>query len=501
MSKRGKRKEPRKQEPTDRVGIHLVLLMTAFLVPNLVSLFGGFLLDDLPVIVSNDLLHSLGSVPEIWTSQYWPDRYGLTLYRPVTRTIWAMLWVAGRGTPWVFHLANLAVGCAVVVLLYFTLLRAGVKERVSFLAAFLFALFPIHVEATTSIIGLSELLAGAFGLGALLGFLKGRRALALILFALAVLSKESAAALPALAWLVAPKPRRRYWPDALVAGGIIGFVLFARNAVALPGAGTIPPVDNPTALLSGFQRVLTALWVQCLYLWKTIVPLHLSADYSYKQIPLVMGLPDARAWAGLLLVAGSIVLLRRKDLVSAGVVVWWVLFLPGSNLLFPIGTLMGERLAYLPSAGLAMILAVLLHERFKKRRNVLVAALVVVALLYGSRTVVRNLDWLGPNRFYPKLVETSPESAKSWYFHGTWRAWKGDDEGAVASYDRSIEILPFYTEALHNRGNALVRLGRLEEAAASYQQVLRYDPGHRGAAINLSMLQRGVRLEPSRPQL
>ena len=52
------------------------------------------------------------------------------------------------------------------------------------------------------------------------------------------------------------------------------------------------------------QRILTALWVQCMYLWKAVAPITLSADYSYKQIRLVMGPDDWRAWV-LITIAGG----------------------------------------------------------------------------------------------------------------------------------------------------------------------------------------------------
>lgn len=489
------------EAPVVRPRFTTAILVVAFLLPNVGALFCGFVLDDLPVIVDNALLHSLGNLPEIWTSSYWPDRSGLTLYRPLTRTLWAAIWVASGGTAWVFHLVNLVLGACVVVLFQRLLLRAGVNEMVAFLTAFLFALFPIHTEATTSIVGMAELLAAVLGLCALLLFVKGRRAWALVFFALAVLSKESAAALPAIAWLIATHPRRRYVPDGIVAAVIVGGVLLARRAVSA-GEQFIPAVDNPMALLGHFPRVLTSLWVQCLYVWKTIVPVTLSADYSYMQIPLVMGIHDDRAWAGLALVAASVVLLRGRGLVAAGVAAWWILFLPGSNLLFPVGTLMNERLAYLPSAGLALALAWSLARVTKKfDRRVVHAMLALVFVAYGARTAVRNVDWIGPDRFYPKLVETAPGSAKAWYFYGTWRAWKEDDIGAVAAYDRSIAILPFYTEPLRNRANALVRLGRRQEAIEGYRAVLRYEPGNTAAATNLSLLLRGVEVHPSRPKL
>ena len=256
------------------------------------------------------------------------------------------------------------------------------------------------------------------------------------------------------------------------------------------------------SLLGHFQRVLTAVWVQCLYLGKTLVPITLSADYSYKQIPLVMGLHDERAWAGLALVGVSILVLRRKTIVAAGFAAWWILFLPGSNLLFPVGTVLAERLAYLPSAGVALVTAatlIRLTKKFDRRVVLMVLALAFVG--YGARTAARNIDWLDPDHFYPQLVAASPNSAKAWYFYGTWRAWREDDAGAIEAYDRSIAIMPFYTEPMRNRANALVRLGRRQEAIQAYRDVLRYEPGHVGAATNLSLLLRGAELHPSRPRL
>ena len=179
----------------------------------------------------------------------------------------------------------------------------------------------------------------------------------------------------------------------------------------------------------------------------------------------------------------------------APVLAYAILFSPTANLVFPIGTIMGERLAYAPSLGLALLLAMLL-VRSRHWRTVLVA----VALLYGARTAVRNLDWLNADRFYTRLAETSPASAKSHYSLGTLRAAHGDDAGAIESYDRAIAIFPAYSEAFLNRGNALARLGRREEAMESYRRCLRFDPGNRAAASNLFELQAGRTINPPRSQ-
>jgi tetratricopeptide (TPR) repeat protein len=249
-------------------------------------------------------------------------------------------------------------------------------------------------------------------------------------------------------------------------------------------------------LVDAGPRILTALWIQCLYLFKTVLPITLSADYSYKQIPLVMRLGDWRAWAGLALAGGAIFLVWRRPQLRSPVLVYGILFSATANILFPIGTMMGERLIYLPSLGLALLVAILL-ARSRHWKTVL----VLVALLFSVRTALRNLDWLNADHFYTRLVETSPNSAKSYYSYGALRASRGDDVGAIAAYDHAIAIFPAYSEAFHNRGNALARLGRREEAMASYRQCLRFDPGHMGAAANLMQLQAGLPLNPPRQHM
>jgi Flp pilus assembly protein TadD len=415
----------------------------------------------------------------------------------VAQTVWALIWAAGGGShPALFHAAGLALGLAAVLLLYYFLLAVETPPRTAFMAACLFALFPIHTDATTPVTGSAELMAAACGLGALILYYRNRPVGALILFALAVFSKESAAAFAALP-LVFPRQGARFRDSRLAAGGaavIIAGALWAHHAVSR--SSQIPAIDNPAALLNVGARILTALWVQCLYLFKTLLPMTLSADYSYQQIRLVMGLGDWRAWAGLALAGGAAFLAWHRREFRAPVLAYAVLFSPTANILFPIGTIMGERLVYAPSLGLALALAIpLAARRYGK------TALLAVALVFAARTAVRNLDWLNAGRFYHKLAETSPASAKSHYSIGVLLSADGDDTSAIEAYDRAIAIFPAYGEAYRNRGNALARLGRREEAMASYRQCLRFSPGDFAATTNLRQLEAGLPVNPPRARL
>ena len=484
---------PAPQPPVSRAPLWLA---AAFLVPNLGALACGFVFDDRVLIVDNQSLHvqSLGQLAHIWKSGYWPDSRGLELYRPVAQTVWALTWASGGSSrPALFHAIGLALGAAVVLLLYRFLLAVRMPPRTAFIAALLFALFPIHTDATTSVVGSAELMAAAFSLGALLFYYRKQPIPALILFAFAVFSKESAAAFAALPLAFPRKDARSRdsWLAGTGAAVIIAAALWAHQAVSR--SSQIPAIDNPAALLDAGRRILTALWVQCLYLSKTLAPITLSADYSYKQISLVMGLADWRAWAGLALAGGALFLAWRRAEFRPPLLTYAILFSPTANILFPIGTILGERLAYTPTLGLALLLAILV-ARTRHWRIVLIA----VALVFAARTAVRNLDWLNAPRFYTKLAETSPASAKSHYSIGVQLAASGNDAAAIEAYDRAIAIFPAYAEAYRNRGNAFARLGRREDAMASYRACLRFDPGDYAATTNLRDLEAGRPVNPPR---
>ena len=474
-------------------------LSLLFLLPNLGALMCGFVFDDLPVLVENESLHvhSFRQLAHIWKSGYWPDNRGLPLYRPFTQTVWATIWaLGGANRPAVYHAICLVLGLAVVLLFYRFLLEVEIPARTAFVAAGLFALFPIHTEATTSVVGSAELLASTLALAALLLFYRGYIIPAIAAFALAVFSKESAATFAAIPIVFPPTEwRSRRWPAAAVGAGVaVGISLWMHDRLSLNAF--IPPIDNPMGLLPTFPRILTALWVQVLYVFKTIAPITLSSDYSYKQIPLVMGLADWRAWAGLTLAGTAVFVAFRYREFRAPILVYAILFSAAANVVLSIATIMGERLAYAPTMGIALLLAILI-ARIRQWKILMVG----IALMFGARSAYRNIDWRDADHFFTKQIETSPGSAKSWYSYGALKSARGDDSGAIAAYDHAIQIFPLYSEAFFNRGNALVRLGRREEAMESYRQCLRFDPGHAGARMNLEQLEAGLSFNPPRKKM
>ena len=72
----------------------------------------------------------------------------------------------------------------------------------------------------------------------------------------------------------------------------------------------------------------------------------------------------------------------------------------------------------------------------------------------------------------------------------TTPGWKAAAQYRGGEYEKAVEQLQGLTgpEATYNRGNALARLGRIEDAIESYEQTLAQQPDHSDASHNLDLL-------------
>ncbi len=74
--------------------------------------------------------------------------------------------------------------------------------------------------------------------------------------------------------------------------------------------------------------------------------------------------------------------------------------------------------------------------------------------------------------------------AQAWFYQGLQQAKTGDLAGAIASYDRAIELQPESPEYWFNRGLTLFHLERFAEAVAAYDTAIDLKPDHYKAWYN-----------------
>jgi Tfp pilus assembly protein PilF len=495
------------------------------------SLSGELVFDDVNAIVNNRWVRSGDVVGIVTQASWWGEGRGHG-WRPITTLTFALDHALHGVAPFGYHVVNVALHAAVSVLLFAVFARVSGEPALAAIAALLFAAHPVHTEAVASVVGRAELLAALTFFVSWLLFLRAdaRRAagagalvpeaLGVAVLFLGALAKENVLGLlPVLVLadlLFAPPGGRmarlrahgaRY--AALVAAAVAFAV--ARHVVLGSGGASISILDNPLVGLPAVSYELTAVKVIGLYAWRLLLPWHLAADYSYDQLTTVTSPLDA-AFLGGLVVMVAVALLawrtwRAVPLVALGLGVLVLTFVIVSNLVFPIGTIMAERLVYLPSAGFCLVLAVVLARAGGALRSPASATagargtlaalttarvalpLGIVLALYGVRTAARNRVWHDRLGFFSTMVEEAPRSARSQRELGAVLADLGRFEPARAAFARSLAIRPHDAATLYNLGNALTQEQKLDEAIAAYEEALEAAPDLADAMVNLGNVQ------------
>jgi tetratricopeptide (TPR) repeat protein len=473
----------------------VVLLAVAILVYGN-TLVNEFAFDDGIYIFSNPAVTNPSP-----RTLFEPTKFNNVL-RPVTFATLALNWNVGGWHPFGYHLFNLFMHAAVVLLLYLVLRRLldSVTQgtMISLAAALLFAVHPIHTEAVASIVGRSELLATGFLLAAWLLHLQDRQIPTLLCLALALMSKESAVAFTPLVFAGdygrgELKPLHRYvW---IVGFTVLYLGLFWKLKGGRLGEISISFLDNPLASLPASLRILNAFRIAWKYVGLQVYPVRLSCDYSYNAILL------SAKWSHGLLAVGAALLVfalwiwamraRRNEWCLAGAI-YFAGFAPAANLLVPTGTIMGERLAYLPSAGFCVLVALALIRLERHRRTLAWAGFTILMLLLAARTVARNRDWHDNFSLFSTDVRVVPGSAKLHCNLGGEYLRLGQLEAAHTELQTALRIYPDFPEALEFYGLTEARMGRGQEARRSLEKALSSirtdDINHSFWEVNLAAL-------------
>ena len=76
----------------------------------------------------------------------------------------------------------------------------------------------------------------------------------------------------------------------------------------------------------------------------------------------------------------------------------------------------------------------------------------------------------------PDTPQPEPTTAEGFVRRGVMRGSRGDPVGAIADFDRALQLDPESAEAFGNRGDARLKLGDLTGALADYGQAIRFNP-------------------------
>lgn len=129
-------------------------------------------------------------------------------------------------------------------------------------------------------------------------------------------------------------------------------------------------------------------------------------------------------------------------------------FIPASNLFFPVGFVVAERILYIPSMGFCMLVGYGWMRLYRNgtiiMKNILIGGLIILIASHSYRTWLRNFDWMSEYSIFMAGIKVNQRNAKLY----------------------------------NNVGHALENLGRHEEALNYFLHAAKIQEDDVGAHIN-----------------
>jgi tetratricopeptide (TPR) repeat protein len=482
----------------------------------------GYTVDDDTVMSKNRITKGgLDSLGAVFTTAY---RAGFwerddNLYRPLSVAMFTVEWHFFPENPVPGHVMNVILFSLTVFLLMLLMsqMLSGWPLIVPFAISLLFAVHPIHTEVVANIKSRDEILCLLFGIASLLmvgKYCATGKLISLIiaglLFFLAMLSKENAITLLAVAPLYAYFTSKVSTKQIALATvpflASVSLYLVIRWQV-LGDTGKPEALQLVNNSLVGatdwLTRFTTAVAIIGRYLWLMVFPHPLSFDYSFNQIALSkIGSPQFLV--SFMILVGLFIYalksIRSRDLVGFGILFLFITMSLVSNVFLLIESTMAERFMYMPSVGFLILLCVLLSRLTKVSHNkevvefadhfrgnkVFGLVVLLMALAFSAKAVDRNADWKDNYTLLTQDVKTCPKSARIRYAYGSAllfeKALKEKDPNAKSNYldqsimhlSKGVEILPEYSEAWRHLGIAYKEQENYPAAVAALEKARSY---------------------------
>jgi protein O-mannosyl-transferase len=443
------------------------------------------LLDDL---LTNPNLQEINweSVSGIWQLSFWDK------YIPVTFTIRALLKLAGGNVfdPFVFHLFSLVMHILNTLLVFLILKKVIRQDFASLVGALLFLLHPLQVESVAWITANEVLIASFWGLVSLLFFMKYRESgkkysliISLASYALSILSRASLIGLPFIFLGLDILYYKVKFKNSLLRQ-IPYFLLM------LPGI-IIQMLNQPGVKEEIFSPLYLRpfVWLDNLgfFIFKLIFPINLRPAYGHVTETLIS---DWRFYLSALLMIMLIYLIYRirqkKPLMVWGYLIFVISMLPVSGLIpfvFQNWSNVADRYIYFSLLGVSLAIG-LIVAKYSRVRYLLSGLLVVCFVMVSAYQVPL---WEDDVVLWQSNIHRSGKNVSAFAYNNLGIAYqsRGNDSGAMASFEAAILQDSTFSAALNNRGLCYFDLKDYARAEADFRKALEIDPGYSLASYNL----------------
>lgn len=436
----------------------LLIVAVVMLYGNTLS--GGFVWDD-GLFTANQVYWSfdLGKI-------FFSLANGLE-YLPIRDLSYLFDIAVWSGTPFGFHLTNLLLFAAIVILVYQLANRLTLYTRpaasfppqwfVPILTALIFATHPLKSEVVAWITQRNTLLATLFFLVSVSCFLryldkneKKMLAVSLAAFILALLSKAIVVTLPLLLLFFTVLQNRGGWRQGKFWAPLAPFFILSGAAAALFLAIARQTSVISAAYYGSFsERLAVAVQIPFFYFKKTLLPTDLSAFYAENFAQSLTASATLLSALLLTLLTAVAWLLRKKFpeiLLGGG---WFMItLLPVSNLLAT-SPVAADRYMFLPSFGLAFTAAALLGRLRLPLQGLIIFPLLILSV-FSALTFRQNRIWQDDITLWRQTAARSPQIAGVWYNLGRALHRTPQLSLALEAYLRAVKLDPANFKSLDN---------------------------------------------------
>jgi hypothetical protein len=414
---------------------------------------------------------------------------------------------------WGWHLTTILSHVLTTLLVFLLAWQLGTGSDAALLAALIFGLHPAHIEAVAWVSGVTEPLLGMLFIAAFLSYVQWRvkgagackwRILSLALFALAMLEKETALILPGLLFAYewtwgreweSPLEVRRIltWSGGALAKIWPYFFLIALYVPARIHA--LHGFNHPVTPLSAGQLVFT--WPSLVWFWvrHLIWPAGLSTFYN---LPAVVHPTLTNCILPAIFdvcVALALFACVRSSRPAAFCGVWLVLpLIPLLDLrVFVANDFAHDRYLYLPSVGLAVLVAMLLNKvcgrspRWLGFPAPLLAAGLCLAAALSYGTISESSYFKDNLTFYAYTLTKAPHNPDAEANYATILAEGGQYGPALERFLDVVSRHPNHWAATYDLALTYYKMGNLPEAEKYFLQAIRINPNKPDEYLYLGM--------------
>ncbi|HWP44751.1 MAG TPA: hypothetical protein VNO14_15995, partial [Blastocatellia bacterium] len=339
------------------------------------TLNNGFAFDDEWMILRNPFVHSLRNLPLVLTTNPWTSTEESSVsafpyFRPVLAGLLVVSYRIFGATAWGYHLVNILIHVGVTLLVFIVVKEITGRLAGAAVCSALFAVHPVHAEAVAWISGVPEPLMAIFALPSFWFYLNYRKtgrklsiAASAVFFLLALMSKETALALPLivayceLAWPGDSAPLKKRILQSLALAGLYAMPAAAYFGLRYYVNGSLFLTYEPHF---GWQHTLLSMPLAAI---KYLALLLLPAGYKIHHYTEPVESIESIAFIGPLLVIIAVALavrfarVRAISLSAAWLSLWMALPLAAIGAFLPV-YFVQERYLYIASMGFCLAVAI-----------------------------------------------------------------------------------------------------------------------------------------------